>query len=137
MINDERTAQLAFVLHGAEQEKIVEAQPDFGPAWCVLGMIDAGLGRKEEACGKAVAHLSFFRRRKKHSSGRFLVRYFAMIAAWVGEKDLACEQLAIVVRPPAFFTYGELKLMPWWDPATRRSALRKNRRLPRTKVNGN
>ena len=31
------------------QEKIVEAQPDFGPAWCALGMIDAGLGRKEEA----------------------------------------------------------------------------------------
>jgi len=27
--------------------------------------------------------------------------YFAMIAAWVGEKDLVCEQLAIAIRPPS------------------------------------
>src|SRR6266571_8094165 len=49
MRNDERNAQLAFAAARAEQERIVEAQPDFGPAWCALGMIDAGLGRKEEA----------------------------------------------------------------------------------------
>ena len=48
--------------------------------------------------------------------GRYLVRYFAVIGAWVGEKDLACEQLAIAVRPPSNVSYGELKLMPWWDP---------------------
>jgi len=43
----------------------------------------------------------------------------AMIAAWVGEKDLACEQLATAVRYPTSgleLSYGELKLMPWWDP---------------------
>ena len=41
-----------------------------------------------------------------------------MIAAWVGEKDLACEQLATVVRcrRSGNVSYGELKLMPWWDP---------------------
>jgi len=39
-----------------------------------------------------------------------------VIAAWVGEKDLACEQVAIAVRPPSNVRYGELKLMPWWDP---------------------
>jgi len=39
-----------------------------------------------------------------------------MIAAWVGEKDLACEQLAIAVRPPSPLTYGHLKLLPYWDP---------------------
>ncbi|PYK51793.1 MAG: hypothetical protein DME20_00785, partial [Verrucomicrobia bacterium] len=48
--------------------------------------------------------------------GQYLVRYFAVIAAWVGEKDLACEQVAIAVRPPSNVSYGELKLMPWWDP---------------------
>ena len=69
MRNDERNAQLAFAAARAEQEKIVEAKPDFGPAWCVLGMIDAGLGQKRKRCAKAVAHLSFFRRRKMRSSG--------------------------------------------------------------------
>lgn len=38
-----------------------------------------------------------------------------MIAAWVGDKDLACEQLAIAVRIPSGLTYGQLKLLPFWD----------------------
>ena len=42
-------AQLAFTAARAEQEKTVQAQPDYGPAWCVLGVIDAALGRKEDA----------------------------------------------------------------------------------------
>ena len=45
-----------------------------------------------------------------------MIEYFAMIAAWVGDKDLACEQLANAVRRPSDFGYGELKLLPFWDP---------------------
>jgi hypothetical protein len=48
-----------------------------------------------------------------------MIKYLAMIGAWVGEKDLACEQLAIAVRCPLSgieLSYGELKLMPFWDP---------------------
>ena len=48
-----------------------------------------------------------------------MIQYLAIIAAWVGEKDLACEQLATAVRYPTSgmaLSYGELKLMPWWDP---------------------
>jgi serine/threonine-protein kinase len=116
MTNDERRAQLAFVAARAEQEKIVEAQPDFGPAWCALGMIDAGLGRKEEALREGRRALELLPLEKEALVGQYLVRYFAVIAAWVGEKDLACEQLAVVVQPPSNVSYGELKLMPWWDP---------------------
>jgi hypothetical protein len=39
-----------------------------------------------------------------------------MTAAWVGDKDLACEQLAIAIRGPSNVCYGQLKLMPLWDP---------------------
>jgi serine/threonine-protein kinase len=49
MTNDEQHAQLAFNAARTEQAKNVVAQPDYGPAWCVLGVIDAALGRKEEA----------------------------------------------------------------------------------------
>jgi len=45
-----------------------------------------------------------------------MVKYLAMIAAWVGEKDLACEQLAIAISKPGDLSYGQLKLMPFWDP---------------------
>jgi tetratricopeptide (TPR) repeat protein len=116
MTNDEHKAQLAFTAARAEQQKIVQARPDFGPAWCVLGLIDAGLGRKEEALREGRRAVELFPVEKDVIVGGYLVRYFAVIAAWVGEKDLACEQLAIALRPPSNVTYGELKLMPWWDP---------------------
>jgi hypothetical protein len=39
-----------------------------------------------------------------------------MIAAWVGDKDLAFEQLESIIQLPSLVSYGELKLFPWWDP---------------------
>ncbi len=33
----------------AEQEKLIRANPDDAGALCILGLIDAGLGQKEEA----------------------------------------------------------------------------------------
>ena len=48
--------------------------------------------------------------------GVAMVKYLAMIAAWSGEKDLACEQLAIATHKPGDLSYGQLKLMPFWDP---------------------
>jgi hypothetical protein len=39
-----------------------------------------------------------------------------MVAAWVGEKNLACELLTSAARLPAGPHYGELKLYPFWDP---------------------
>jgi hypothetical protein len=38
-----------------------------------------------------------------------------MIAACVGDKDLACEQLERIIRRPSPLSYGTLKLFPWWD----------------------
>ena len=134
MTNDERRAQLAFAAARAEQEKIVEAQPDFGPAWCVLGMIDAGLGRKEEALREGRRALELLPAEKEALVGRYLVRYFAVIAAWVGEKDLACEQLAIAVRSAQQRQLWRIETDAVMGSAARRSALRKNRRLPRTEV---
>src|SRR5262249_53454610 len=47
----------------------------------------------------------------------YMITYLGLIAAWVGDKDLAFEQLATAVRlPGGSLSYGELKLNPWWDP---------------------
>ncbi|PYL62593.1 MAG: hypothetical protein DMF24_03505, partial [Verrucomicrobia bacterium] len=43
MNKDEARAGSAFETARAQQEKIVQAQPDYGPALCVLGLIDAAL----------------------------------------------------------------------------------------------
>jgi hypothetical protein len=40
----------------------------------------------------------------------------AVIAGWIGDNNLACEQLADASRHPGPVSYGELKLLPWWDP---------------------
>jgi tetratricopeptide (TPR) repeat protein len=115
MTNDEHKAELAFAAARAEQEKKVQAQPDYGPAWCVLGVIDAALGRKEEALREGRRAVELLPVEKDSINGLHMIEYFAMIAAWVGEKDLACEQLARAIRYPNAVSYGELKLMPWWD----------------------
>ena len=48
--------------------------------------------------------------------GVWTVTNLAMIAAGVGDKDLACEQLESIIRLPSPLSYGTLKLFPWWDP---------------------
>jgi TolB-like protein/Tfp pilus assembly protein PilF/predicted Ser/Thr protein kinase len=119
MAKDEQKAELLFTAARAEQEKKVQAQPDYGPAWCVLGVIDAALGRKEDALREGRRAVELLPVEKDSVNGLHMIEYLAMIAAWVGEKDLACEQLAKAIRYPMYpsaVSYGELKLMPFWDP---------------------
>jgi hypothetical protein len=45
--------------------------------------------------------------------------YFAVIARWAGEKDVALQQLATAAPTPGaalITSYGMLKLSPFWDP---------------------
>jgi TolB-like protein/Tfp pilus assembly protein PilF/tRNA A-37 threonylcarbamoyl transferase component Bud32 len=116
MTNDEPKARAAFAAARAEQEKRLQAQPNYGPALCVLGLIDAGLGRRKEALEEGRRAVELLPVAKDFINGVHMIEYFAIIAAWTGEKDLACEQLAIATRLPGYISYGELKLLPWWDP---------------------
>jgi serine/threonine-protein kinase len=116
MAKDDEKARSAFTAARAEQEKIVQAQPNYGPALCVLGLIDAGLGRKEEALREGRRAVELLPMEKDSMNGTNMVRYLAIIAASVGDKDLACEQLASIIRRPSNLSYGHLKLLPFWDP---------------------
>ena len=46
---DSAKAQAAFIAARSEVEKILAKQPEFAAASSLLGVIDAGLGRKEQA----------------------------------------------------------------------------------------
>jgi serine/threonine protein kinase/tetratricopeptide (TPR) repeat protein len=116
MTNDTEKARGAFTAARAAQEKIVQAQPDYGPPLCVLGLIDAALGRKEDALREGRRAVELLPVEKDAINGARMISYLAMIAAWVGDKDLACEQLAIAIHPPSTVTYGQLKLLSFWDP---------------------
>ncbi|PYK35549.1 MAG: hypothetical protein DME54_04445 [Verrucomicrobia bacterium] len=117
MKGDAATAHAAFTQARAAQEQIVQAQPDYGPALCALGLIDAGLGRKEDALHEGRRAIELLPVTKDSINGAHMIEFFAIIAAWVGEKDLACEQLAIATRlPSSSLSYGQLKLFPSLDP---------------------
>jgi TolB-like protein/Tfp pilus assembly protein PilF/predicted Ser/Thr protein kinase len=116
MAKDDAKARAAFTAARAEQEKLVRANPDDAGALCILGLIDAGLGRKEEALREGWRAIELLPVEKDARSGPAMIVCLARIAAWVGDNDLACEQLVRASRLPSSVSYGDLKLMPWWDP---------------------
>ncbi|HWY41358.1 MAG TPA: adenylate/guanylate cyclase domain-containing protein [Chthoniobacterales bacterium] len=112
---DEAKAHAAFTSARAIEERIVHDQPNYAPAWSRLGLIDAGLGHKEDAIREGRRACELLPVTKDAMDGPSYIINLAMIYAWTGEKDLALEQLAISAKIPAGVTYGELKLYPQWD----------------------
>jgi serine/threonine protein kinase/tetratricopeptide (TPR) repeat protein len=116
MRKDEGKAQSAFVTARAEGEKIVQAQPNNVHALCGLGLTDAYLGRKEEALREGRRAVELLPVEEDALTGVFGVECLAWIAASIGDRDLAFEQLDRIIRLPGPLSYGNLKLMPYWDP---------------------
>jgi adenylate cyclase len=116
MTKDDSKARSAFAALRAEQEKIVQAQPGYGPAVCVLALIDAGLGQKEEALREGQRAIELLPVAKDATNGAAMIEFSAIAAAWVGEKDFALQNLAKAAQLPGYLSYGRLKLLPWWDP---------------------
>jgi len=118
-MHDEARARKAFTAARLEQEEVVQKQKDYGPALCVLGLIDAALGNKEAALQEGRRAMELLPVQKDSLVGQRLIAYFALIAAWAGEKDLALQQLAIAAPTAGgsdLASYGTLKLSPFWDP---------------------
>jgi serine/threonine protein kinase/tetratricopeptide (TPR) repeat protein len=113
---NEPKARAAFESARLEQEKIVNAQSGYAPPLCVLGVIDALLGRKQEALSECRRAVELLPVQKDAFNGPLMIEWFAISAAWVGEKDLALEQLATIAHVPGWISYGHLKLFPFWDP---------------------
>jgi serine/threonine-protein kinase len=112
---DAATARSAFTAARANLEEVVHKQPDYSAAWIVLGLIDAGLGRKDEAVREGRRACELLPMSKDAWEGSDYVLHLALIFAWTDEKDLALEQLTILAQLPVGLTYGELKLNPQWD----------------------
>ncbi|MFN2507845.1 MAG: adenylate/guanylate cyclase domain-containing protein [Chthoniobacterales bacterium] len=113
---DAAAARVAFTAARTQQDVVVRAQPDYGPALCVLGVIDAALGRKEEAVREGKRAIELMPVSRDAVTGAELSAFYAAICAWAGEKDLAIAQLEIVTRIPCYLSYGQLRLQPYWDP---------------------
>jgi hypothetical protein len=56
---------------------------------------------------------------KDVNAGCRVIQYFAITAAWTGDKELALQQLETGLRAAdgsIALSYGALKLLPFWDP---------------------
>ena len=119
MTKDEARARIAFEAARAQQEKIVQAQHDYGPPLCVLAMIDAALGHKEMALEEGRRAIALMPIEKDALNGSRVLQYFAITVAWTDDKELALQQLEAGLRAPnaaLMLSYGALKLLPFWDP---------------------
>ena len=113
---DDGKAQAVLVAARAEQEKVLQAQPNDSQELGLLGLIDAALGRKKEALREGRRAVELVPMGKDPIEGVRRLVNLAMIAAWIGDKDLAFEQLESIIHRPSPLSYGGLKLFPWWDP---------------------
>ncbi|PYJ92064.1 MAG: hypothetical protein DME71_00320 [Verrucomicrobia bacterium] len=116
MRGDKAAARAAFTSARNEAAKLIADQPDYAEAFCVLGMADAALGNKEDAIREVRRATELMPVSKNAIEGALLIRYLAVVYAWTGEKNLACEQLTTAAKLPGFLSYGELRLHPYWDP---------------------
>ncbi len=115
MLNDPKRAEAAFQSARAEAGQRVAAQPDDAKALIILAVIDAGLGRHDDALRAGRLACEMLAIDRDALDGAILLLIDAQIAAWVGEKDLAFEQLDRLARIPSPLSYGDLKLNPDWD----------------------
>jgi TolB-like protein/Tfp pilus assembly protein PilF len=113
---DSTKASAAFASARIEIEKTLQAQPDFPAALSLLGMIDAGLGRKEDAIREGRRACELLPMSRDAVDGVAFLVNLAQVYTWTGEKDLAIETLAKALSVPNDCHYGELRLHPMWDP---------------------
>jgi len=112
---DETSARAALTRSLAEQKEEIRNPDD---VWLLssLGLINAILGKKEEALSEGRRAIEMLPIVKNLTTDGYVKRYFAMICAWAGERELALEHLEVVARIPGGPSYGDLRLNPMWDP---------------------
>ncbi len=122
MRGDAAGAHIAFAAARVEVERKALSDPGDARVLCQLAMIDAGLGRKEEAIGEAKRACEMTPYSVSAVAAPEMLSCLAVVYAWVNEPDLAFTLLNDLVDRPAGTnlwyrpTYGDLKLSPVWDP---------------------
>jgi tetratricopeptide (TPR) repeat protein len=113
---DETSARAAFMRARAQQEEEIRDHPDSIVLLSDLGLIDAALGRKEEALKEGRRAMELGSSSKESSTEPCAEMCFAMICTWTGERELALGQLEDFTKTPGYHAYGDLRLSPLWDP---------------------
>jgi len=90
-------------------------QPDDPMLLVMLGLLDAGLGRKEDALREGRRAVELRPLSVDAVDGASVLSSMAMISAWVGDVNGAIGHLEFLARIPNGPAYGQLKFDPVWD----------------------
>jgi TolB-like protein/Flp pilus assembly protein TadD len=94
----------------------VQTYPEDATILSTLGVIDAALGRNEEAVKESERAVKMVPVSEDAVDGPSLVYNLAAVYGMVNERDLAFQALNTSAHTPGGVAYGELKLDPAWDP---------------------
>jgi TolB-like protein/Flp pilus assembly protein TadD len=112
---DTQRAQRAFEI----ARHVVKADPrqclDDAKTNCMLGLIDAARGQKEDALGHGRRAVELLPVSVDAYDGPIIATNLAVIYAQVGERDRAIEQLTSLIQTPNGPTPGTLRVEPEWD----------------------
>ena len=103
---DETSARAAFMRARTQQEEEIRDHPEDVSLLSELGLIDAALGRKEEALNEGHRAIELASSVKDSDTEPYVKTCFAIICAWTGERELALGQLEAVTKAPGEHTYG-------------------------------
>ncbi|MEY2491891.1 MAG: eukaryotic-like serine/threonine-protein kinase [Verrucomicrobiota bacterium] len=113
---DQKAALAAFITARHEMETILRTEPNYPPHISLLGMIDASLGRKNDAINEGRRATEALPLSQDALTGAVLIENLAAIYAWTGEKDQAINALELLAKIPSDVNFGQLTLYPFWDP---------------------
>jgi TolB-like protein/class 3 adenylate cyclase/Flp pilus assembly protein TadD len=116
---DAQKTRGAFSAARLKIEAKLRDQPDDGVLLAMLGLIDAGLSRKQEAIAEGLRAVELRPISNDALDGAAVIGNLAMTYAWVGDVDSAMERLVFLAKTPGGPDYGQLKFDPAWDAVRR------------------
>ncbi len=115
-LNDKEKARSAFDRARSVAEQMVRESPDDGGRHAQLGLILAGLDRKEEAVLEGKRAVELLPESQDAFDGPNATLTLAKIYTWTNKPDQALQLLDHSLNTPNGVTVSALKLDPIWDP---------------------
>ena len=115
-MNDKAKMREAFENARTFFERQVRESPNDAGSHAQLGMILAGLGRKEDAIREGKRAVELLPESKDAFDGPGMTISLAQIYMFAGETDQALKLLEHSLSTPAGITAANLKIDPVWDP---------------------
>ncbi|HMJ06024.1 MAG TPA: hypothetical protein VK474_07185, partial [Chthoniobacterales bacterium] len=113
--SDNTKATEAFTRARATIVSQLAKQPDDPNLLATLGLIDAGLGQKEDALSEGRRAVALRPLSEDAVDGAAMLGSLALIYAWSGDTSSALDQLELLAKIPNGPNFGVLKYDPAWD----------------------